>query len=239
MSFLFKSLFYGPVENCSFKRSYSSHSDSRHGEITWESILLDERCENGQLFSASKSAFFPRNKIGLSKQLKTLVLDLDETLVHSTSRNVGNYNHTIQVMVEGQVCIYYVYKRPHLDAFLDQVGKWFNVCIFTASLAEYADPLVDWLDRGRNIFKSRHFRQSCIETSGSYTKDLSIISKDLSSVILLDNSPISYLINPSNALPITGWIDDPLDQCLLDILPFLDALRFVDDVRSILSLRML
>jgi TFIIF-interacting CTD phosphatase-like protein len=39
-----------------------------------------------------------------------------------------------------------------------------------------------------------------------------------------------------NGIAIEGWINDPHDEALLDLLPFLDALRFTEDVRSILSL---
>ena len=38
-----------------------------------------------------------------------------------------------------------------------------------------------------------------------------------------------------NAIPIKSWFNDPSDTALLNLLPVLDALRFVSDVRSILS----
>ncbi len=60
---------------------------------------------------------------------------------------------------------------------------------------------------------------------------------DLSRVLLVDNSPICYALNADNGIPIETWISDPNDEALLDLLPFLDCLRFVSDVRSILSLR--
>ena len=68
-------------------------------------------------------------------------------------------------------------------------------------------------------------------------KNLSVIESDLSQICLLDNSPMSYVDHPDNAIPIESWINDPHDEALLDLLPFLDALRFTDDVRTILSLR--
>ena len=52
----------------------------------------------------------------------TLVLDLDETLIHSTSRGTRNHDHIIEVLVERHVCLYYVYKRPHVDYFLKKVS---------------------------------------------------------------------------------------------------------------------
>lgn len=122
------------------------------------------------------------------------------------------------------------------------MGNWFNLVIFTASLKEYADPVIDLLDDGRKLFKKRLFRSSCMATGSSgaaYLKDLSLIDDDLSKLALIDNSAASFALYPDNAIPIESWRDDRGDQGLLELLPFLDALRFVDDVRSILSLRRL
>jgi CTD nuclear envelope phosphatase 1 len=52
---------------------------------------------------------------------KTLILDLDETLIHSTSRGSRADAHMIEVMVDNHACLYYVYKRPHVDHFLKKV----------------------------------------------------------------------------------------------------------------------
>ena len=40
-----------------------------------------------------------------------------------------------------------------------QVSAWFTIVVFTASLREYADPVIDWLDNGRGIFAQRLFRE--------------------------------------------------------------------------------
>lgn len=53
---------------------------------------------------------------------KTLVLDLDETLIHSTSRGSRNHDHVVEVLVDKHVCLYYIYKRPFVDLFLRKVG---------------------------------------------------------------------------------------------------------------------
>ncbi|KAF9953488.1 Nuclear envelope morphology protein 1 [Mortierella alpina] len=168
---------------------------------------------------------------------KTLVLDLDETLIHSTSRGSRSQGYMVEVLVDRHACLYYVYKRPHVDYFLKKVSEWYKLVIFTASMAEYADPVIDWLDQSRTLFDRRYFRQACYFSNGSYLKDLTVIDPDLSSVCLLDNSPLSYSLNRENGIPIDSWIDNPNDEALLDLLPFLDALRFTEDVRSVLSLR--
>ncbi|TIA86638.1 hypothetical protein E3P99_03636 [Wallemia hederae] len=189
---------------------------------------------------------------------KTLVLDLDETLIHSTSkaptRISGGFSlglrgvlsggsndggaHMVEVVIGGRSVLYHVYKRPHLDFFLKKVASWYTLVVFTASMQEYADPVIDWIDGGRGVFAKRLFRESCTQASnGSYMKDLDLIDKDLSRVALVDNSPISYSINPANGIPISGWISDPNDEALLDLLPFLDSLRFTTDVRRVLGVR--
>lgn len=67
---------------------------------------------------------------------KTLVLDLDETLVHSSTRGI-RHDFMVEVLNENASLIYYVYKRPHLDYFLKKVSQWYDIVIFTASVSEY------------------------------------------------------------------------------------------------------
>ncbi|KAI9094559.1 NLI interacting factor-like phosphatase-domain-containing protein [Phlyctochytrium arcticum] len=172
-----------------------------------------------------------------SRKRKTLVLDLDETLIHSTSRSSRNHDHIVEVLVDRHVCLYYVYKRPFCDLFMQKVSEWYKVVIFTASMPEYAMPVIDWLDPTNTLVSERYFRAACRHKHGTYVKDLAFIESDLSQVCLVDNSPISYQDNEDNGIPIDSWISDPRDEALLDLLPFLDALRFVDDVRHILSLK--
>ncbi|PWN37997.1 uncharacterized protein FA14DRAFT_166916 [Meira miltonrushii] len=167
---------------------------------------------------------------------KVLVLDLDETLIHSTSR-IGVRPHQVEVVLDGRSIIYHVYKRPHVDTFLRKVASWYHVVVFTASVQEYADPVIDWLDQGRGLISGRLFRESCTFRNGSYYKNLAFVDSDLSRVCLVDNSPASYMINQANGIPIEGWTHDPSDEALLDLLPVLDSLRFASDVRHILGIR--
>lgn len=170
-------------------------------------------------------------------QRKTLILDLDETLVHSTIKPVTHHHLVVDVFIDGVPCIFFVIKRPHVDAFLMKVSEWYDIIIFTASMKQYADPLIDQLDTKR-LVKGRLFRESCLSKDGNFIKDLSLIKQDLTSTIIIDNSPIAYSHNKENAIPIDNWLgDNPNDDALLNLLPFLNALRFTSDVRSILSLR--
>ncbi|KAH9892404.1 NLI interacting factor-like phosphatase-domain-containing protein [Xylariomycetidae sp. FL2044] len=186
------------------------------------------------------------------KHLKTLILDLDETLIHSMSKGgrMGS-GHMVEVRLNttyvgsgGQQALgpqhpilYYVHKRPHCDEFLRKICKWFNLVVFTASVQEYADPVIDWLESERKFFTGRFYRQHCTFRHGAFIKDLSSIEPDLSKVMILDNSPLSYMFHQDNAIPIQGWISDPTDNDLLHLVPLLEGLQHVSDVRALLALR--
>jgi len=97
----------------------------------------------------------------------------------------------------------YVLKRPGVDQFLRSVGQKFEVVVFTASLAKYADPLLDILDRSK-IIRARLFREACVHHYGNYVKDLSQLGRKLEHTIIIDNSPFSYMFQPDNAIPISS-----------------------------------
>lgn len=171
---------------------------------------------------------------------KTLILDLDETLVHSLSRGARMSNgHMIEIKLADQVAtLYSVHKRPYCDHFLKQVSAWFNLVIFTASVKEYADPVIDWLESERKYFAKRYYRNHCTLREGQgYIKDLSSVDKNLSHMIIIDNSPISYAWHESNAITVEGWINDASDTDLLNLIPLLKSLRYTTDVRTILALK--
>ncbi|PQE27543.1 hypothetical protein CJF30_00007878 [Rutstroemia sp. NJR-2017a BBW] len=147
---------------------------------------------------------------------KTLVLDLDETLIHSMAQGGRmSTGHMVEVQVTNLMgpsgagpqhpILYYVHKRPYCDDFLRRVCKWYNLVVFTASLQDYADPVIDWLEQELR--------------NGAYIKDLSSVEPDLSKVMILDNSPTSYLFHQE------GWINDPTDNDLLHLVPLLEGLQ--------------
>ncbi|KAH7407851.1 NLI interacting factor-like phosphatase-domain-containing protein [Cadophora sp. MPI-SDFR-AT-0126] len=182
---------------------------------------------------------------------KTLILDLDETLIHSMAKGGRmSTGHMVEVKLNTVVgaggnavpgpqhpILYYVHKRPHCDDFLRRICKWYNLVIFTASVQEYADPVIDFLETERKFFSGRYYRQHCTYRHGAFIKDLSSVEPDLSKVMILDNSPLSYMFHQDNAIPIEGWISDPTDNDLMHLVPLLEGLQYVTDVRAFLALR--
>ncbi|KAM3251162.1 hypothetical protein T459_05286 [Capsicum annuum] len=165
----------------------------------------------------------------------TLVLDLDETLVHSTLEHCDDADFTFRVFFSMKEHIVYVKQRPHLQIFLERVAEMFEIVIFTASQSIYAKQLLDILDPDGKIISRRAYRESCIFSDGSYTKDLTVLGVDLAKVVIVDNSPQVFRLQVNNGIPIKSWFDDPSDSALISLLPFLEKLAEADDVRPIIA----
>lgn len=213
---------------CCFAPGFTSYHKGPDGEV-----------DSLPQFANAPSRQYPEPVIGQKREedldKKTLVLDLDETLVHSSFKPIPNPDYIIPVDIEGKMVDVFVLKRPWLDNFLDKVGPRFEIVVFTASLAKYADPLLDLLDKDKNNVRWRLFRESCCLYEGNYVKDLNCLGRDLASTIIVDNSPHSYVFQPLNAVPISTFIDDMEDQELLQILPTILGVEKVPDVRHFLG----
>merc|ERR1711981_170588 len=165
---------------------------------------------------------------------KCIVIDLDETLVHSSFKPISNADFIVPVEIDNVIHQVYVLKRPYVDEFLCRMGELFECVLFTASLAKYADPVADLLDKW-DVFHCRLFRESCVFHRGNYVKDLSRLGRELHKIIIVDNSPASYVFHPDNAVPCSSWFDDMDDRELLDLIPLLEKLSKVDSVYAVLK----
>ncbi|KAJ7647397.1 HAD-like domain-containing protein [Roridomyces roridus] len=165
---------------------------------------------------------------------KCLVLDLDETLVHSSFKSIQQADYVVPVEIEFNWHNVYVIKRPGVDNFLKKMGEIYEVVVFTASLSKYADPVLDKLDI-HQVVTHRLFRESCYNHKGNYVKDLSQLGRPIAQTIIIDNSPASFLFHPSSSAPVSSWFNDPHDTELTDLIPFLTDLSEVEDVRGVLD----
>lgn len=169
---------------------------------------------------------------------KTLVLDLDETLVHSSFEQIQDADLVVRVKIDSCVVPVYVKKRPGLDDFLKEAAEIYELVTFTASQATYADPVLNALDP-LGYISHRLFREHCIYFNGEYVKDLSRLGRPISKIVLLDvtprqNSPNAYLFHPNNGMPIRSFIDDAKDRELPEALRLLREMQHTPDVPSFL-----
>ena len=176
-----------------------------------------------------------KNKYLLPKKTtnkKTLVLDLDETLVHSQFTEFSHPSDIIiKIEIKNETYNIHVLVRPGVKDFLEKMQKCFEIVIFTASISDYADLLLDIIDQ-QNCCPYRLFREHCTVVNSSFVKDLQKLGRELKDVVIVDNSPLSYIFHPNNGLPILSWFDDKNDKELYNIIPILEFLSDVYDVRE-------
>ncbi|KAJ1497685.1 hypothetical protein HMI54_013406 [Coelomomyces lativittatus] len=143
----------------------------------------------------------------------------------------NNKNHNASR--EGEYQYVYVRKRPYLDEFLNFISTRFEVAVFTASIAQYADPVISALDK-YNVVQRRFFRDSCISHDGQFIKSLHLLGRDLKEVVMIDNCEIACSLNQENAIPISTWYNDHKDTALLNLVPLLEQLHHAHNVVSVL-----
>ncbi|EAS03648.3 NLI interacting factor-like phosphatase (macronuclear) [Tetrahymena thermophila SB210] len=163
------------------------------------------------------------------------------------SRNVESCNETlctIQCTPQEQIqCLFSI--RPHAQQILQELSKDFELILLTAARKIYADAVLQKLDPENKIFSHKFYRECCIEfqipnplqnqgSKKSYLKDLRIFqNRKLENVILVDNSPLSYLNQVSNGIPILDYCNNNKnDEELLHLCTYLKTLINVTDVRE-------
>ena len=198
--------------------------------ITRQNSLKGSLTSNNYSKILSSELLLPKKSPEFANK-KTLILDLDETLVHSSFIPFKKNDIVLNVDFDGFMYKIYVLVRPGAELFIRNMSKYYEVVIFTASLSNYASPLLNILDKGENI-KYRLYRENCTFMNGVYIKDLKRLNRNLKDLVIVDNSPLAYSFDIDNGLPIKTWYEDKNDIELYKINDILEFLSTTDDVRN-------
>ncbi len=152
----------------------------------------------------------------------TLVLDLDDLLIHSEwSREHG----------------WRTAKRPGVDYFLSYLSQYYEIVIFTTQYNGTAIPIITKLDPYRSSLSASLFRESCKYQDGKFIKDLDYMNRPLERIIVMDTNPDAVSLHPQNAIVLKPWTGQTGDKELVAYIPFLEYLAAVEvsDVRPVIK----
>lgn len=160
-----------------------------------------------------------------------LVLDLDETLVHSKCENPKGGIELAYKLDNGIMINFIMYKRPFLDQFLAEAKKLFTLVLFTAAAENYAESVIKEIDPKNTIFKYRFFKQNCLLINNKVAvKDLRMFQGvDMKDIFIIDNNPACYLFQLSNSLPILSFKGEKDDEELKGLLEYLKSFAIKKD----------
>ena len=130
----------------------------------------------------------------------SLILDLDETLVHYIEEENKAY---VQV-------------RPYADFFLNEMAKYFELIIFTAAAEDYADIVLNELDKNK-VINYKLYRKHTDQMNGIFVKDLRKIGRDLDKILIVDNNKDNFSLQPENGLHICSFVGDQDDDELYNL----------------------
>lgn len=162
-----------------------------------------------------------------SDDVYTLVLDLDETLIH--------FEVDEDVDPEEEDPGYYLI-RPGAVRFLNELSEYWEIVVFTAAMPDYADWILDNIDRAGRV-QFRLYRQHTTPHEDYAIKDLRNLGRDLSRTIIIDNLAENFnYTTPLNGIWVESWYDDMDCNVLGLLIPFLKDIVISNyDVRSLLT----
>ncbi|CAI8504828.1 unnamed protein product [Hanseniaspora opuntiae] len=204
----------------------------QHQQETFNDAFDLSALQPEQQFDKVSKRLLPPKDVNRFGNKKCLVLDLDETLVHSSFKYVKAADFVIPVEIDGIVHSVYVLKRPGCDEFLKQVAKWYEVVIFTASVSRYGDPLLDTLD---GVLKPNPVSKERIQRIIQQHRPKTHTPETLQRQLLQLRGQLFTSSTHSTQSPSPPWFSDIHDNELLDILPLLKDLSGVVDVGKVLD----
>ena len=172
-----------------------------------------------------------------------MILDLDETLVHTSNSRLPNtdytfaysdarkFNYLVPLLLNMKV---YMKLRPFLNEFLEGVSKKYELILYTASNPLYADRILNYIEHSNKYFSHRIYRLQCITLPNRLYKPLDFLlsNRSIRDIVIVDNRVQCFSMNIRNGIPIKSFYGDVNDKELLKLAEYLDELSRVRDVRK-------
>ena len=183
-------------------------------------LSIQDEEDSTPVYHSVRVPFLPPLKNGEEYNL-TVVLDLDETLISFEKEEIEEEeneeeNEEIEEEENKKMII-----RPGLYEFLDNLIKIkCELVIFTSSNKNYAEKIIDEIEKDKKYFKKRLYRENCVLIGSAYVKDLSKLGRDLSKTIIIDNDFVSFYLQQENGIlikPFTGKNNEQNDKTLINL----------------------
>lgn len=178
-----------------------------------------------------------------NKDKTLLVLDLDETLIHSEYNN-PDYEYDFMIFD------YKVKKRPFLDEFIQECSKHFLLAVWSSGSDDYVEAIVKEIipesiqlefvwGRSKATYQPSNNIYDWAAPNLShfdYLKRLNKIKKlgfSMEKALIVDDSPHKSKANYGNAIYVEEFLGDMDDKELFYLQKYLMELKDVKNVRSI------
>ena len=204
-------------------------------EISFENIydfyinnILQVNIINSTLTTASKLLSKKNNNINIPKssynnKIYTLLISLDETLIHFKidTKNKNNNNKGV------------IQLRPWLTEFLSQIKPYYEIIAFSNGDKKYTDLIINSIDKNKIFFDNKLYRDHCIIMNNDFVKDINILGKDISKVIIVDNLIQNYRVNIDNGINIKSFYGEINDKILIELgIILIKIAKFGGDIRK-------
>ena len=113
------------------------------------------------------------------------------------------------------------------------LSKNFEVIVFTASHSCYANVVLNYLDPENKYIHHRLYREHCYQTQNMYVKDLRVIDRPISDMVLVDNAAYSYAFQLDNGIPIIPYYEGKSDFELKALQHYLEGMLVAKDLREV------
>ena len=196
--------------------------------------LFEVQRKEYSILKSAQRAFF-----SMTTMHKTLILDLDNTLINAFSgEKEENSNFLDEYTPTTKLHKIPYIRRPGLSKFLKEMDKIYEIWIYSAAETSYVLDMLSSIDPRHEYFRGALTRENCAilslkENGGIAMKNLSVITnRELRNMIIVDDLIHVWPNNLSNLIPIEPFYGNPQDRALEPLQKLLIKLHKSSDVRK-------